>query len=281
MNKIVPRPRLRPSGWRLTRHWLLLSLLLSAWTWAAAPSDAQRLASLGPGDSVTIQVYGQPDMTTTAYVADDGTVRVPLAGAVQVGGTTPIEAAQRIQQALKNGGYFVDPHVTVTLVQTRSERVSVLGQVRQPGSYPIDPNTSVFDLLAQAGGETDNGADVVYVRRHEPGGRMLSSPVDLRGLTGSTPASTQRLQGGDELFVPQAQHFYIYGEVNMPNMYKLEPGMTVIQAIARAGGITPRGTDRRIEIKRLNKDGSYAVSRARPNDLVEADDVIRVKESIF
>ena len=257
-----------------------------------ASSDAERLVPLGPGDSVTIAVFGQPDMTTTTYVANDGSVRVPLAGSVQVAGDTAVQAAQKIAEALKSGGYFVDPVVTVTLVQTRNERVSVLGEVQKPGTYAIDPSTTVFDLLAQAGGETPNGADVVYVRRHESDGRVQSYPVDLQGLAGAgggrqaalaaeNQAAARRLEGGDELYVPQAEHFYIYGEVASPNSYKLEPGLTMIQAIARAGGITPRGSSRRIEVKRLGKDGKYVVSRASADELVQADDVIRVKESIF
>jgi polysaccharide export outer membrane protein len=64
-------------------------------------------------------------------------------------------------------------------------------------------------------------------------------------------------------------------------MYRLEPGMTVIQAVARAGGITVRGSDRRIEIKRPAKDGKYEIIHAKPDDVIAADDVIRVKESIF
>ncbi|HEX4049376.1 MAG TPA: SLBB domain-containing protein [Steroidobacteraceae bacterium] len=256
----------------------------------AQSADGDRLVPLGPGDSITIQVFGQPDMTSTVYVADDGTVHVPLAGSVAVGGATSVQAAQRIAQALKSGGYFVDPVVSVSLVQTRNDRVSVLGEVHQPGTYPIDPSTTVFDLLALAGGETANGADVVYVRRHEPGGQVASFPVDLQSLGGAggtaavgaeNQAANRRLQAGDELYVPQAEHFYIYGEVTAPNLYKLEPGMTVIQAIARAGGITPRGSSRRIDVKRQGKNGHYVISHATADELVQPDDVIRVKESLF
>jgi polysaccharide export outer membrane protein len=250
---------------------------------AVAPGgDAKGLARLGPGDSVAIQVYGQPDMSTTLYVGDDGTIRVPLAGAVQVAGTTPVEAGERVEKALKEGGYFVDPHVTLSLVQSRSQRVSVLGEVKQPGSYAIDPTTSVFDVLAEAGGVTDNGADIGYVRRRDAGGHIHSYSVDLRGLADSKDGlPNQRLDGGDEIYVPQAEHVYVYGEVTNPNMYKLEPGMTVMQAIVRAGGITPRGSERRVVIKRVGKDGKYIITSAKPSELVQPDDVIRVKESIF
>ena len=108
------------------------------------------LLQLGPGDSVSIQVYGQPDMSATVYVSDDGTIPVPLVGMVQVGGLSPSQASNRIEAALRNGNFLVDPHVTLTVVQSRSQRVSVLGSVGTPGRYPIESNTSIFDLLAQA-----------------------------------------------------------------------------------------------------------------------------------
>src|SRR5215469_9809649 len=115
------------------------------------PPAPTRLALLGPGDSVTVQVYGQPDMTSTVYVGNDGTIHIPLAGAIQVAGVTPVEAAERVAKALHDGGYFVNPQVTLTLNNSRSERVAVLGEVRNPGSYAIDPSTSVIDLVAAAG----------------------------------------------------------------------------------------------------------------------------------
>ena len=245
----------------------------------AAPPT--RLALLGPGDSVTVQVYGQPDMTTTVYVGNDGTIRVPLAGSVQVAGATPIDAGERVAKALRDGGYFVNPQVTLTLNNSRSERVTVLGEVNRPGSYAIDPSTSIIDLIAAAGGLTPNGSDNGQVRRREPDGRVASYTVDLKGPATGRELPSQRLESGDELYVPTAQHVYVYGEVATPNMYKIEPGMTVMQAIVRAGGITPRGSEHRVEVKRMGKDGQYVNGKAKLNDLVQPDDVIRVKESIF
>ena len=248
---------------------------------AHPPQEATRLALLGPGDSVTVQVYGQPDMTSTVLVANVGTIHIPLAGSVQVAGVTPIDAADRVAKALRDGGYFVNPQVTLTLNNSRSERVSVLGEVNHPGSYAIDPSTSIIDLVAAAGGLTPNGADEGFVRRRESDGHVASYTVDLKGPTSSRDLPSQRLESGDELYVPTAQRVYVYGEVTTPNSYKVEPGMTVMQAIVRAGGITPRGSEHRVEIKRMGKDGQYVISKAKLNDLVQPDDVIRVKESIF
>jgi polysaccharide export outer membrane protein len=95
------------------------------------------------------------------------------------------------------------------------------------------------------------------------------------------PVPTLTLRGGDSLFVPPAEQFYIHGEVKAPNMYRLEPGMTVVQAISRGGGVTPRGSSNRIEIQRRKPDGSYKTSSAALGDVLQADDVIRIKERIF
>lgn len=240
------------------------------------------LLQLGPGDSVSVQVYGQPDLSTTQYVSDDGTLSIPLAGSVQVAGLSPAQASARVEGALKSAKILVDPHVTITVTQTRSQRVSVLGQVGTPGRYPIESNTSILDVLAQAGGITAGGSDIVYVLRQDKNGKDVRYPVDLKGLaSGSGAVPTLTLQGGDSVFVPKAEQFSIYGEVTTPGRYRVEPGMTVIEAIARAGGINQRGSPRRIFVKRKKPDGTYAVTKASQSDLVQPDDVIQVKESIF
>jgi polysaccharide export outer membrane protein len=252
----------------------------------AAPGAAQDrgpgpLLQLGPGDTLAIQVYGQPDMSSTVYVGDDGSVAVPLAGSVPVSGLSPAQAGARIEAALKNGHILVDPHVTVTVTQTRSQRVSVLGQVGTPGRYAIESNTSIFDLLAQAGGVTATGSDVIYIIRQE-NGKENRYPVDLKGLaSGAGAIPTIALKGGDSVFVPKAEQFSIFGEVQTPGRYRVEPGMTVIEAIAKAGGVTLRGSARRVDIKRKLPDGSYSTVKAKFGDLVQPEDVIQVKESIF
>jgi polysaccharide export outer membrane protein len=247
-----------------------------------APGANRRLLQLGPGDSVAIQVYGQPDMNATVYVADDGTIPVPLVGNVQVNGLSPSEAGRQIEKALSSGKFLIDPHVTITVVQSRSQRVSVLGEVGTPGRYAIESNTTIFDLLAQAGGAKETSADIVYLLRPDASGTINRYPINLKGYAdGKNTIPTQTLQGGDSIFVPRAPTFYIFGEVTTPNMYRIEPGMTVVQAIARAGGVTLRGSRNRFELKRKDADGVEHVIKAKLSDLVQPEDVIRVKESIF
>src|ERR1700722_5128238 len=139
---------------------------------APTPEEARALAQfkppllqLGPGDSVAIEVYGQSDMGGTVYVSDDGTIPIALAGPVQVTGLSPSQASARIEKALRDGKFLVDPHVTLTVTQSRSQRVSVVGDVGKPGRYAIESNTSIFDLLAEAGGVTEVAGDTVDILR--------------------------------------------------------------------------------------------------------------------
>ena len=240
------------------------------------------LLPLSAGDAVSVEVFGQPDMTTTVYVGKDGAIRVPLAGAVQVVGLTAVEAAQRVEQALVQGQYLKDPHVTITVVRSTSQEVSVLGEVHNPGQYEISGRTTLLDILARAGGLTEDSADIVYVLEPESGGAILRHPVNVRSLmnrdTGVPPPT---MAGGDSILVPRAQFFYIEGEISKPDKYRLADGTTVLQAITLAGGVGPRGSERRVDIRRLGKDGKYASRHARGSDLVQPDDVIHVKESIF
>jgi polysaccharide export outer membrane protein len=274
------QPRLAATLWAVSLL-LVFRVAMSHAAAAAAPAEDRHMSALGPGDSVSIQIFGQPDITNI-YVGDDGTLNVPLAGPVPVGGSSPVEAAQRVAKALKAGGYFVDPHVTILVTQSRSQLVSVLGEVQTAGRYVITPRTTVVDLLAQAGGVKDTAAEVGYLLRPNASGRVDRITVSLNGIsTAQGAVPNQTLMGGDSLVVPRAEHFFVYGEVTTPGMYRLEPNMSVMQAIARAGGVTARGSERRIQVKRQGKDGQIKIFKPKAVDPVQADDIIQVKESIF
>jgi polysaccharide export outer membrane protein len=246
----------------------------------AAPGSP--LTLLGPGDGLGFQVYGQPDMGATVFVAEDGTIPVPLVGAVKVSGMSPAEAAKAVEKAFRKGKYLVNPIVIITVTQPRSQRVAVLGEVGTPGRYVIDSGTTIFDLLAEAGGVKETGSDTIYVLRTGPDGATERIAVDLKGML-ATPETQApvTLRAGDSIHVPRAEQVFVYGEVNAPNTYRLDPGMTVLEAIVRAGGLTSRGSDRSVEIRRHLDDGSYVTLTRKLSDRVEANDVIRVKERIF
>jgi polysaccharide export outer membrane protein len=105
--------------------------------------------------------------------------------------------------------------------------------------------------------------------------------VDLYELFRGNPESNVAIEPGDTLLVPRAPQFYVYGEVQRPGTYRLERRMTVSQAISAGGGLTPRGTDRRATVKRRDSAGGETVVAVRGADVLEPDDVLLIKESLF
>ncbi|HEX7052814.1 MAG TPA: polysaccharide export protein EpsE [Burkholderiales bacterium] len=241
-------------------------LLMVAFS-AAAAAQAQKL---GPGDAVRVTVFGQPDLTTEARVSDKGTIDMPLLGSVKLAGLAPSEAANAIERALKKGQFLKNPQVTLALTAVRSRQVSVLGLVTRPGRYPLEEaHVALPDIIAAAGGIAAGGKQTVTVIRD--------------GVTREVSALDRRfeLKGGDTVYVDRAPVFYIYGEVARSGAYPVTPHMTVMQAISVGGGITPRGSERRVKLRRTGPDGKVIERDARLQDIVKADDVIYVKESIF
>jgi len=248
------------------RH-VLLGLLL----WAVAgPALAQSGDKLGVGDTVRVTVFQQPDLTTEARISEQGTIAMPLIGEVKIAGQVANAAASSIAAALKRGKFLNNPQVTVALATVRSRQVSVLGLVARPGRYALDEASSqLADVIAAAGGVMPTGSESVTVKRD---GKEHRVPL----LGKSFP-----LKGGETVYVERAPVFYIYGEVTRAGAYRLEPGMTVMQGIAAGGGITPRGSDRRLKLRRPQANGKIIETDASLQDAIKADDVIYVKEAIF
>jgi polysaccharide biosynthesis/export protein len=226
-------------------------------------------SKLGAGDAIRVTVFQQPDLTTEARITEKGTIPMPLLGEVKISGMTQAEAAAKIAGDLKNGKYLKNPQVSIAVTTLRSRQVSVLGQVARPGRYALDDtSTRLADVIAAAGGIAPGGAEAVTVTRNGE-----SQKVEL------TKAFS--LQNGDTVSVDRAPVFYVYGEVPRGGAYRLEPHMTVVQAIAAGGGITPRGSDRRLKLRRTGPDGKVVETDTRLQDTVQADDVIFVKEALF
>jgi len=250
---------------------------------AASSVASPPVLQISPGDQVKIDVFGNPDLATTTNVTDDGSIRMPLAGAVTVGGQSPAEAARRIETALKSGQFLVNPQVTVTVVQSLIRRVSVLGEVATPGRYPIEPNSTVLDMIALAGGINDKGADRIYILRADASGATQRLPVDLRHIVASpdgSSAETKIVQSGDSIIVPKAT-FFITGQVVTPGEYRIEGDMLLFEAIARAGGVTQLGSASRVEVRRRGPNDQIVEAKANKNLRIEPGDVIRVKERLF
>ncbi|HZS67250.1 MAG TPA: polysaccharide biosynthesis/export family protein [Burkholderiales bacterium] len=236
----------------------------------ALPGLAQSPEKLGPGDTVHVTVFQQPDLTTDARLNDAGVINFPLVGTIKIGGQSTMDAANSIAKALKDGQYLKAPQVAVALTTVRSRQVSVLGLIVHPGRYPLEEShMKLPDLVAAAGGIAAGGSEAVTVIR------------DGKSQTVSALSKDFDLKGGDTVYIERAPVFYIYGEVIHAGAYPVKSGMTVMQAISVGGGITPRGSERRIKLRRLEADGKTREYDASLVDVVKADDVIFVKEALF
>ncbi len=244
---------------------------------------------LGPGDVVTISVYGQEDLNTRVRISSDGKISFPLPGQVQIAGLLPIEAEAEIARRLSQGNFVENPQVNVFVeerVTTVSEMVTILGMVKQPGRFPVESASgegagTVIGLIALAGGLLNDAADYLILTR-ETGGKQQSLQVDLLDMLRSGDLTQNYdLVARDIVFVPRMDVFYIFGEVERPGSYRLERDMTVMQAISVGGGLTQYANEKDLAIKRRGNDGQMMDIRVGMTDLLQPDDVLTVDASGF
>ncbi len=270
--------------------WCRVSLVVCLWfthtAWAAGMASD---ATVGPGDLLQIGVSGYPELSVNTRISSNGDITYPYVGSVAVKGMTTSQVESLLAKRLTEGAFVRQPQVTVLVIEVQSQLVAVMGQVNKPGQYPLQASHKVLDLLAQAGGVVQGavgglvvngtgvaGDDATLLRRD---GTKVT--VSLPGLFSGDPTQNPSVAGGDSIYVPRAPQFYVYGEVQRPGVYKLERNMTVSQAISAGGGLTDRGSERRIVVKRRDRDGTERQRKVHGGDLVQTDDVLLVKQSLF
>lgn len=271
-------------------RYLLLALTMCSSAFAqtspsasASAAAAKPEAVLGVGDIVKITVYQNPDLTVDgARISETSQINFPLIGNVVIGGLTASAAEQKIAKLLRDGGFVLRPQVTVQVGQIRSSVISILGQVAKPGRYPIETvGAKVSEMIAVAGGVVPGGADVVTLVGTR-NGRPIKLEIDIPSILQSGKGELDlTVENGDIIYADRAPSAYIYGEVQRPGQFRIERGMTLMQALATSGGITQRGTQRGIKVHRRDSQGNVTISDLGLNDPVQRDDVIYIKESLF
>lgn len=241
---------------------------------------------LGPGDKVHITVYKNPDLETVTRVREKGAISFPLIGEVNVGGLDEREAERRIADQLRLGGFVNDANVTLSIEEYRSRLVSVLGYVNKPGQFAISRESTVIDLIAIAGGVNPNGADQAIVTRKTAKGNETYSVNLLDVLERGQAAKNFAVVDGDTIYIPMMHQVFIYGAVRRPGAYRYQADLTVMKALSLAGGLyldsqARRGSEDRIKIKRQKPNGDIEEHRAHVDDILLAEDVITVDESLF
>ncbi len=211
----------------------------------AAESDASRTVQplstkpqdiqIGAGDLLEIRVFGVQDLTEEVRVSTSGDITVPLIGGLHIADLTQSQAEDLIQRKLRDGGFLIDPHVTVFTKEYATQGVSVLGEVTKPGVYPLLGARRLFDVLSMAGGLTTRaGKNVLIVHRDSPDKvtTVQTSPDPEKASAANVPIAP-----GDTISVSKAGIVYVVGDVSRPAGFVMESDkLTVLQAIALAGG---------------------------------------------
>ena len=204
---------------------------------------------LGPGDDLTIDLWGGISRTISRTVAPDGHVALLEAGDVQVAGLTLERAQQMIQDALKK--QYRDIQVSVTISRLRTIRVYVVGDVQRPGAYEITSVSSPLNALYAAGGPTAVGS--LRVLKHYRGKQLLDT-VDLYDfLLHGIRNDEDRLQAGDTLVVPAAgPQVAVWGAVRRPAIYELTGDSSLAALLQDAGGLSVAASLQHISIERID-----------------------------
>jgi polysaccharide export outer membrane protein len=258
---------------------------------------------IGPGDVLRVVVIGQAELSGEFPVDSEGLITVPLLGKVKSVGHTAPDLERKLTTLLADG-YLKRPQVSVTVKEYGSQKVYVTGEVSRPGPYPLKADRSLLALLADMGPlGTNAGHEIVVIRppagssgpplltdasrdvgTDSAGGADMPGAenfrVSLQELQSGNPERNILLQPGDTVYVPKAAQVYVTGSVAHPGPYRYQQGATVLQALTLAGGITERGSNKRVKILRVT-GGKKVEIKAQLTDPIEPEDTIVVPERFF
>ncbi len=261
---------------------------------------------IGPEDVLSVSIFEwelrDETRTLDVRVSRVGAIELPTIGAVVAAGRTTGDVRVAIESRLREGDILKNPRVSVEVKAYRSRRVSVVGAVREPGVYTLQTNvTTLLDVIALAGGASEQAGQVAYVIRQElvrgrasdtvvvAEGAELRVTIDLFELMelGNLDLNMV-LASGDVVHIPEAEQFYVRGFVREPGGFPLKRPTTVLDAVALASGLIPReASPTSCVLKRRDASGEriipvnlVAVSDGEePNRYLEPGDILEVKQT--
>lgn len=215
----------------------LTALYLTMAGAAVAQSSSSNSLLISPGDKLHISVLDMPELDQHARVTDDGEVPVQGISSVRVTGMSPAEAARAIDESYLTAHYLNHPQVSVVVDQYATQNVTIIGEVRAPGAYPIATPRPILDVIALGGGLNDLADRNILVERH--GDQTLPIRYNLSN-NGERAIETQVLVNpGDTVVIPKAGIVYVLGDVNRPGGYTMndnESKVSILEALSNAGG---------------------------------------------
>ena len=250
---------------------------------------------VGPKDVLKVTIWGHDDLSRLVVVSADGSFQFPLVGDVQVAGLTPASVETRLRDLLGRD-YLVNPQVSVSVQEYRSQRVFVLGEVEKPGTYALTGETTLLDVISQAGGPGKTaGRHVVVVRAPAAEGPVAPGALgsttlraDLKRLLDGAAGENIPVHSGDTVFIPKVTQFFVLGEVLRQGAYAMEKETTALEAVTLAGGFTDRAAPGGSKILRRRPDGAQESidldlgnPKAREVQLAEGDTLLVPRGNTF
>jgi polysaccharide biosynthesis/export protein len=278
----------------------------------SALADVSEDYLINPGDVIDIQVDRAPELSGMRRVAASGTIKMVYLGSIKAQGVTTDELASFIANGLSDR-YLKNPRVTVTIAQMNSHTFFIQGAVNRPGAYQIEGRPSLLTLIALAGGLTENYGSTAFIIREayrpkmdvpdkrDPRGALDSQPESVAADSPSQPGNRNQEAEDPEKYelikvsinglfrgefdknmhldprsivhIPQAEVFFVGGDVNAPGSFMFKEGATLRQAITLAQGMKSTAASDRAIIFREDP-----VTRKRQEIRVDAGKIMSGKQ---
>jgi polysaccharide export outer membrane protein len=203
---------------------------------------------LGPGDSLTVNLWGSVSRRLVRVVDREGRIALPEVGALEVSGRTLGDVQHAVQSALRT--QYRDVEADVSISRLRSVRVYVVGDVKYPGAYDVSSLSTPLNALFEAGGPTSRGS--LRIVKHYRGKELIQEVDVYDLLLHGVRSGVQRLETGDTILVPPVgREVTVTGMVRRPAIYELNGEKSLADVLEVAGGVLPSGTLRHVDVERL------------------------------
>jgi len=236
---------------------------------------------LGVGDLIEVIVFGVPDLSTKTRISGSGDVYLPLIDYVHVADLTTDEAQELIQKRLEDGGFVRSPHVSISVDESVSQSITVIGEINHPGPYSATGERRLFDVISAAGGLSDKaGRNVTIEHRGNPGERV---ELQLSSNLADDSKNNVDVFPGDTIIVSRAGIIYVVGDVTHPSGFMIEDSnLSVLKALALAGGSTRTSSLNKTKILRQMPTGIQEIPVNLKKILYnKAPDVAMVKGDVL
>jgi len=273
-------------------------LICGAFAWAqdqaASPGSNLPTHQIVADDLVSVALLGSPELTRNVRVSADGTIRLPLLRTpIALSGLVPAEAEIIIAKAFQKEGIFTDPAVTVMIVEYRRGRpIVVSGAVRQPTTFQPSGPISLLDAITHAGGLSQEAGQEIVIShtRETAGSEALFRRIPVKPLfDGSNPELNIRLDGGEEIRVPESGRVFVLGNVRRPGAFRLQDSSdtTILKVLALSEGLAPyaakeayiyrqEGNGNKNEIK---VDLAKIIDRKSPDVSLSENDILYIPDN--